>query len=90
MKLNHLLKIFLRNTANPTIKMTEFFQSHHSKVTFPFLQLPLFPPLLFQATFPSPFTTYIFRNMIDLHYKVSWIDSKSRMSVRREIHLPTT
>ena len=35
MKLIHLLKIFLRNTTHPNMNVTEFFQPHHSKVTFP-------------------------------------------------------
>ena len=42
MKLIHLLKIFLRNTTNPNMNVTEFFQPHHSKLTFPFLQSPQF------------------------------------------------
>ena len=38
MKLIHLLKIFLRNATNPTMNLTDFFQSQDSKVNVPFLQ----------------------------------------------------
>ena len=74
MKLSLLLKIFLCNTTNPTIIMTDFFQSHHSKVTFPFLECPFFP-LLFQANSSRTFTTEIFRKVIDHLYEGSWSDS---------------
>ena len=61
--------------------MHEFFQSHHSKVTFPFLQPPptlpppFRPPSSSQAQFLNSFTTDFFRKLIDLHYEVSWSDS---------------
>ena len=52
MKLIHLLKIFLRITTNPTMNVTEFFQNHHSKVTFPFLQSPFSPSFFSRKFFP--------------------------------------
>ena len=55
MKLIHLLKIFLRNTTNPNMNVTEFFQPHHSKVTFPFLQSSQF------QNFPTLYNKEIFR-----------------------------
>ena len=55
MKLIRLLKIFLRNTTNPNMNVTEFFQPHHSKVTFPFLQSPQF------QNFPTLYNKEIFR-----------------------------
>ena len=57
MKLIRLLKIFLRNTTNPNMNVTEFFQPHHSKVTFPFLQSPQF------QIFPSLYNKEIFRKL---------------------------
>ena len=52
MKLIHLLKIFLRNTTNPTMNVTEFFQPHHSKVTFQFLQSPFSPSFFSRKILP--------------------------------------
>ena len=57
MKPIHLLKFFLLNTTNPTMNVTEFFQPHHSKVTFPFLQSPQF------QIFPSLYNKEIFRKL---------------------------
>ena len=73
MKLIHLLKIFLRNTTNPNMNVTEFFQPHHSKLTFPFLQSPRF------QNFPSLCKIEIFRKLIDLLCEGNWSDSKSGM-----------
>ena len=73
MKLIRLLKIFLRNTTNPNMNVTEFFQPHHSKVTFPFLQSPQF------QNFPSLYNIEIFRRLIDLLCEESWSNSKSEM-----------
>ena len=73
MKLIHLLKIFLRNTTNPNMNVTEFFQPHHSKVTFPFLQSPQF------QNFPTLYNIEIFGKLIDLFCKGSWSDFKSEM-----------
>ena len=52
MKLIHLLKFFLHNATNQTTNMIEFFQSLHSKVTFPFLQSP-FSPFFLSKILPS-------------------------------------
>ena len=73
MKLIRLLKIFLRNTTNPNMNVTEFFQPHHSKLTFPFLQSPQF------QTFPSLYKIETFGKLIDLLCEGSWSDSKSGM-----------
>ena len=71
MKLIHLLKIFLRNTTNSNMNVTEFFQPHYSKVTFPFLQSSQF------QNFPTLYNTEIFGKLIDLFCEGSWINSKS-------------
>ena len=73
MKLIRLLKIFLRNTTNPNMNVTEFFQPHHRKVSFPFLQSPQF------QNFPTLYNIEIFGKLIDLFCKGSWSDSKSEM-----------
>ena len=57
MKLIRLLKIFLRNTTNPNMNVTEFFQPHHSKVTFPFLQSPISLSFFSRKIFPH-FTSW--------------------------------
>ena len=53
MKLIHLMKILLCNTTNPTMNVTEFFQPHHSKVTFPFLQSPVSPSFFSSPDLPD-------------------------------------
>ena len=73
MKLIHLLKIFLRNATNPNMNVTEFFQPHHSKVTFPFLLYPQF------QNFSSLYNKEIFGKLINLLCEGSWSDSKSGM-----------
>ena len=73
MKLIHLLKFFLLNTTNPTMNVTEFFQPHHSKVTFPFLQSPQF------QNFPTLYNIEIFGKLIDLFCEGSWSNSNSGM-----------
>ena len=73
MKLIHLLKIFLRNITNPSMNVTEFFQPHHSKVTFPFIQSPQF------QNFPSLYNIEIFKKLIDILCEGSCSDSKSAM-----------
>ena len=55
MKLIHPLKIFLHNTTKTTMNMAEFFQSHHSKVTFPFLHFP-FSHFFLSSKMSMPFT----------------------------------
>ena len=79
MKLIHLLKIFLRNTTNPAMNVTQFFQPHHNKVTFPFLQSPFSPSFFFKENLSSLYTIEIFRKLIDLLCEGSWSDSKSGM-----------
>ena len=78
MKLIRLLKIFLRNTTNPNMNVTEFFQPHHSKLTFPFLQSPQF------QNFPTLYKIETFRKLIDLLCEGSWSDSKSGMTTAGE------
>ena len=56
MKPIHLLKIFLHNTTNTTMNMAEFFQSHHSKVTFPSLHSP-FSHFFLSSKMSMPFTS---------------------------------
>ena len=73
MKLIRLLKIFLRNTTNPNMNVTEFFQPHHRKVTFPFLQSSQF------QNFPTLYNIEIFGKLIDLFCEGSWSNSKSGM-----------
>ena len=79
MKLIRLLKVFLRNTTNPKMNVTEFFQPHHSKVTFPFLQSPQF------QNFLSLYNIEIFRKLINLLCEGNWSDSKSEMITAGEI-----
>ena len=57
MKLIHLLKNVLRNTTKPAMNVTEFFQPHHSKVTFSFVQPPFSPSFFSRKIFPH-FTPY--------------------------------
>ena len=78
MKLIHLSKIFLHNTKNPNMNVTEFIQPHHSKVTFPFLQSPQY------QNFPSLYNIEIFRELTNLFCEGSWSNSKSGMITARE------
>ena len=78
MKLIHLSKIFLHNTKNPDMNVTEFIQPHHSKVTFPFLQSPQY------QNFPSLCNIEIFRELTNLFCEGSWSNSKSGMITARE------
>ena len=73
MKLIHLLNILLPNTTNPYTNVTEFFQPHHSKITFSF------PQFLQFLNLPSLYNIEIFRKLIDLLCEGSWSDSKSGM-----------
>ena len=78
MKLIHLSKIFLHNTKNPNMNVTEFIQSHHSKVTFPFLQSPKY------QNFSSLYNIEIFRELTDFFCEESWSISKSGMITARQ------
>ena len=60
------------------MNVTEFFQPHHSKITFPFLQ-SLFSLFFFKENFSSLYTIEIFRKLLDLLYEGSRSDSKSGM-----------
>ena len=95
MKLMDLLEIFLRNTTNPAMGMAPY-QSNHSKVTFRFLQSP-FSPTFFKTKVFRPLHHRNFSKVDqpplqrDLErFKLWESDSKSGMTTRREIHLPTT
>ena len=57
------------------MNMTEFFQSHHSKVTFLFLHSPFSLFFSFKQYFPVLYTTEIFRKLINLLYEGSWGNS---------------
>ena len=60
MKVFHLSKIFLHNTKNPNMNVTEFIQPHHSKVTFPFLQSAQYQyfPSLYNIEIPRELTFF--------------------------------
>ena len=73
MKLIHLFYILLRNATNPNMNVNEFFQPHHSKLTFTFLQSSQF------QNFPTLYKIEIFGKLIGLLCEGSWSDSKSGM-----------